>query len=278
MLAMKIKLASNSYGKNDVQLSKIIRHPEYHEFRQITVNISLTGDFETAHTLGDNSQLLPTDTQKNTVYALAKDHFSSSIEDFGIYLAQHFVNTQPQVSQATITIGEASWKRTHPHAYISGGSEKRTTKIVHSAAGTIIGSGIEGLLILKTTDSGFEHFIKDQYTTLKETSDRILATACEVDWLYGGPVKDYTIIYDNIRATLLDTFAGHNSLSVQHTLYAMGEAVLAAFPEVTSITLKMPNKHHIPFNLEQFGMSNQNEIFIATDAPYGYIVGTVVRE
>ncbi|WP_343670601.1 factor-independent urate hydroxylase [Chitinophaga sp.] len=273
-----IKLGENSYGKNAVQLSKIIRHPEYDEFRQITVNVSLQGDFETAHTRGDNTKILPTDTQKNTVYALAKEHFTTSIEAFALHLAEHFVHTQQQVSTATVEIAEAAWSRLTPHAYISGGTEKHTTRIVYNAAVTTIASGITDLLILKTTDSGFEHFIKDPYTTLKETSDRILATQCEATWIYKGPLKDYSAIFDNIRATLLGTFAGHNSLSVQQTLYAMGEAVLEAYPEVQEITLKMPNKHHILFNLEQFGMSNQNEIFIATDEPYGYIVGTVIRE
>ncbi len=278
MLTIMIKLGENSYGKNAVQLSKIIRHPEYDEFRQITVNVSLQGDFETAHTRGDNTKILPTDTQKNTVYALAKEHFTTSIEAFALHLAEHFVHTQQQVSTATVEIAEAAWSRLTPHAYISGGTEKHTTRIVYNAAVTTIASGITDLLILKTTDSGFEHFIKDPYTTLKETSDRILATQCEATWIYKGPLKDYSAIFDNIRATLLGTFAGHNSLSVQQTLYAMGEAVLEAYPEVQEITLKMPNKHHILFNLEQFGMSNQNEIFIATDEPYGYIVGTVIRE
>jgi urate oxidase len=278
MLTIMIKLGENSYGKNAVQLSKIIRHQDHHEFRQITVNVSLKGDFETAHTLGDNTKILPTDTQKNTVYALAKDHFTSSIEAFALHLAEHFVHTQQQVSTATIEIAEAAWSRMTPHAFISGGTEKRTAKVIYNAASTTIISGISDLLILKTTDSGFEHFIKDPYTTLKETADRIFATQCEASWIYKGTLSDYTAMFDNIRATLLGIFAGHNSLSVQQTLYAMGEAVLEAYPAVKEITLKMPNKHHILFNLEQFGMSNQNEVFIATDDPYGYIVGTVVRE
>lgn len=278
MLTIMIRLGENTYGKNAVQLSKIIRHPDYHEFRQITVNVSLKGDFETAHTIGDNSRILPTDTQKNTVYALAKEHFTGSIEAFGLHLAEHFVHTQQQVATATVEISEAAWARITPHAYVSGGAEKHTTKIVYNAARTTVSSGITDLLILKTTDSGFEHFIKDPYTTLKETSDRIFATKCEVNWIYFNPVHDYTAIFDDIRATLLGTFAGHKSLSVQQTLYAMGEAVLEAYPDVKEITLKMPNKHHILFNLEPFGITNQNEVFIATDEPYGYIVGTVIRD
>ena len=281
---MSVKLGKNTYGKNAVNLSKIIRHPDYHEFRQISVNVILEGDFETAHTIGDNSKILPTDTQKNTVYALAKEHFVSSIESFGLYLANYFITNNPQLSQARIEIAEHSWSRMrfngsyHPHAYSSGGSEKHTTTIVQHAQGIEVTSGITDLLILKTTDSGFENYIKDQYTTLKETSDRIFATQCEVNWRYDSSNVLFTEVFNGIRTTLLQTFADHQSLSVQHTLFAMGEAVLKKFTAVNEISMKMPNKHHILFNLEQFGMDNKNEVFIATDEPYGYITGTVVRE
>jgi len=281
---MGIKLAKNSYGKNAVNLSKIIRHKNYHEFRQISVNVSLEGDFETVHTVGDNTMVLPTDTQKNTVYALAKDHFGSSIEEFGIYLANHFLSNNPQLSRCNVEISEHLWNRMvidgqpHPHAYISGGGEKHTTTIVQSREKTDVTSGIKDLLILKTTDSGFENYIRDKYTTLKETSDRIFATNCEVTWLYQTAPADFTSAFQDIRTSLIETFANHQSLSVQHTLYAMAEKVLENFSLVKEISLRMPNKHHIPFNLQQFGMENNNDIFIATDEPYGYITATVTKE
>jgi urate oxidase len=246
--------------------------------------VVLEGDFETAHTVGDNTKILPTDTQKNTIYALAKEHFTSSIEAFGLYLANYFVSNNTQVAQARIELTEDTWRRMafngaqHPHAYISGGNEKHTAIIVQNQQGIEVTAGISDLLILKTTDSGFENYIKDQYTTLKETSDRIFATQCEVQWIYDSSNVLFTELYTGIRTTLLQTFADHKSLSVQHTLYAMGEAVLEKFGAVKEISLKMPNKHHILFNLQQFDMDNRNEIFIATDEPFGYITGTVVRE
>lgn len=281
---MGIKLGLNAYGKNAVNLSKIIRHKDRHEFRQISVNVSLEGDFETAHTIGDNTKILPTDTQKNTVYALAKQHFTSSIEAFGLVLSQHFKSNNPQVSKTKIEITEYCWHRmvidgiAHAHSFINGGSEKHITTIIQTNTATSITSGIKDLLILKTTDSAFVDYIRDQYTTLKEASDRIFGTLCEVQWDYVSADVDFTALYNDIRASLLRTFSAHKSLSVQHTLYAMGEDVLNTFKEVKEITLKMPNKHHIPANLEPFGIDNKNEIFIATDEPYGYITGTVTRD
>lgn len=281
---MGIKLGLNAYGKNAVNLSKIIRHADHHEFRQISVSVALEGDFDTAHTHGDNSNILPTDTQKNTVYALAKEHFTGTIEAFGIQLAEHFLSRNPQVSKVRIELLEHAWQRmhfdgaAHTHSFTGGSTEKRRALVTRTAQGTQVASGLLDLLLLKTTDSGFENYIKDEYTVLKETADRILATKCEATWQYTTPDLDFEATYQQIRTTLLRTFAGHKSLSVQQTLYAIGEQILLANDVVQEISLVMPNKHHIPFNLEQFGLENNNEIFVATDEPFGYITGTVVRE
>jgi urate oxidase len=280
---MVIRLDKNAYGKNAINLSKIIRHPDRHDIRHISVNIALEGDFGTVHTAGDNTSVLPTDTMKNTVYALAKDQFTASIEAFGLCLADHFLYNNPQVSEVKVSLTEFCWQRMtfdntpHPHSFVNGGSEKHQAHIIKSRQNTRLSAGITDLLILKTTDSGFENYIKDQYTTLKETADRILSTQCDITWEYDGIPADPDRLYQDIRENLLHTFSSHKSLSVQHTLYAMGENVLKAFPPVKEITLKMPNKHHILFNLQQFGMNNNNEVFIATDEPYGYITGTITR-
>ena len=281
---MGIKLGVNAYGKNAINLSKIIRHKDRHEIRQLSVNVALQGDFNAVHTVGDNTPVLPTDTMKNTVYALAKEHLVAAIEDFGLVLANHFLTNNPQVTSVQVELTEYCWQRLafdnkeHPHAFVNGGSEKHTAVVEQSRSRLTVTSGIKDLLVLKTTDSGFENYIRDQYTILKATSDRIFSTQCEASWLYQPKQADFSALYNDIRTCLLKTFAHHKSLSVQHTLYAMGEGVLKAFPMVEEISLKMPNKHHILFNLEQFGMDNKNEVFIATDEPYGYITGTIQRE
>ena len=281
---MKILMGENTYGKNAINLTKITRNPDHHELKQVSVNISLQGDFETAHKAGDNTKILPTDTMKNTVYVLAKENFTSSIEDFGIFLARHFKQNNPQVSQVKIEITEYLWSRiitegiAHKHSFISNGNEKHTATVLLNSNETRVTAGIKDLLILKTADSAFKDYIRDQYTTLKETDDRILSTQCQVNWEYDSWQLNFTELYNTIRTTVLMTFANHKSLSVQHTLYAMGETVLQGNDPVKKISFIMPNKHHLLFNLEQFGIENNNEVFIATDEPYGYITGTVTRE
>lgn len=280
---MVIRLDENAYGKNAIHLSKVIRYPDRHEIRHISVNISLKGDFDAVHTLGDNTKVLPTDTMKNTVYALAKDQFTDSIEEFGASLVDHFLSHNPQVTEVKATLTEHSWQRMSfngipdPHSFVNGGTENHEAILTGNRHELFLSSGIKNLLILKTTDSGFENYMKDKYTTLKETADRILSTQADITWTYEDLPSDPGRLYASIRENLLHTFATHKSLSVQQTLYAMGEDVLKNFPPVKEITLKMPNKHHILFNLQPFGLDNDNEVFIATDEPYGYITGTLSR-
>ncbi len=282
---MPIKLGANAYGKNAVNLSRVIRHAGHHEFRQVSVSVRLAGDFEAAHTLGDNALILPTDTQKNTVYALAREHFTGPIEAFGLVLARHFISRNPQLSRARIEILEHLWQRmsfdghAHPHAFVGGGSEKRRAVVELRAEGpAVVRAGLQGLLLLKTAGSAFTGYPKDEYTVLPETTDRILSTECEAEWEYTAADLDFEAQYQKVRAELLRTFAAHQSQSVQHTLYAIGDKILAENDVVKEISLVMPNRHHIPFNLEPFGQKNTNEVFVATDAPFGYITGTVVRE
>jgi urate oxidase len=281
---MGIILGTNAYGKNAIHLSKIERHAHHHLFREITVSIHVKGDFALAHLQGDNALILPTDTQKNTVYVLAKDHLTGPVEEFALFLGDHFLEHNAQIEEVNISIAEKSWKRlsvegqSFPHTFIEGGNQKRCAALVKRRGFVQLQSGVKDLLILKTTDSAFEKFLKDEYTVLPETSDRIMATNCEAWWqcnTTGNMAFDTT--FDSVKNMLLKTFAVHKSLSVQHTLYAMGEAVLKEVPAVDEIRLVMPNRHHVPFNMAQFGMEPKNEIFIVTDAPYGYITGTVMR-
>jgi urate oxidase len=111
---------------------------------------------------------------------------------------------------------------------------------------------------------------------LPETTDRIFATEVQAHWRYAAGARvDWDATHARVRQALLETFAGHDSLAVQHTLHAMGEAALRASDGVEEITLTMPNKHRILVDLERFGQKNVNEIFVATDEPFGVITGTL---
>jgi urate oxidase len=277
-------LGANSYGKSGIRLVKVTRRPDRHDLKDLTVAVRLEGDFEKAHADGDNSAVLPTDTMKNTVYAFACERSLDQIESFGVALARHFVESHTPVSRASVEIVEHLWERLDPsgrphrHAFRRAGEETRVARVTLARGGrTSIDAGIEGLLILKTAQSGFSGFPRDRYTTLKETSDRILATSLSASWSYAKAESSFNLLWKAIRQTLLETFADHESKSVQQTLYAMGEAVLERHEEVARIRLTMPNKHHLPFDLTPFGLENRNEIFVATEEPFGLIEATVER-
>lgn len=273
----------NSYGKSGVRLMKVNRSSDEHRLFEVTVDIRLEGEFEEVHTKGDNTPVIPTDTMKNTVYALGRNHEFDSAEQFGMILSSHFLDAHDHVTRATIWLTERPWSRMepggkpHPHAFIQDTGERYTTYVDSDRKATTIKAGIQDLFILKSTDSGFSGYIKDEYTTLPETDDRIFATTLKTTWTYGSSDADFNNVRDGIRSDLLNVFAGHQSLSVQHTLYAMGESVLENFPDVSEIHMMMPNKHFLKSNLEPFGLDNPNVIFYPVEEPYGDIEATLRR-
>jgi urate oxidase len=278
------QLAWNAYGKAAVRLVKVDRGVAAHTLHDLTVEVQLEGQFGLAHTAGDNSQVLPTDTMKNTVYALARQGPVDPPEEFGERLAHHFLDACTAARRAVLTLAVHRWDRTvvegapHSHAFDRGPDERRLATVTVDETGVTVEAGLEGLGLLKTTGSGFTGFLRDGYTTLKEAHDRILATDVEAHWRYAGQVEDYTAAWNDVRTSLVETFARHESASVQHTLYAMGEAALARCGEISEIRLVLPNRHHLLVDLAPFGLDNPNEIFVATREPYGRIEAVIVRE
>ena len=286
---MKAAIWQDSYGKSRVRLTKVRREGDRHEVTEISVDIELRGDFAAAYSAGDNRMVLPTDTMKNTVYALAREEELPAIEPFAWKLARHFVDSFSHVEVATVQIAERPWQRAvvqeqeHPHVFLGNTTERYTcsSTVVRDSGEPMeseIRSGLVGLALMKTAESGFANFLRDKYTTLADTNDRILATTVEVEWTYNESPKDYCRMRRRVREILIDTFAADFSPSVQATMYEMATAVLLKKPCVDSIRLVMPNQHRLLVNLESFGLDNPNEIFVPTDEPFGVISAEFTRE
>ena len=281
---MPARIIHDNYGKSRVRLIKVARSSNVHELQNLTVNIALEGDFDAIHTDGDNSLCLPTDTMKNTVYVLAgQTEEIEEVDVFGLRLAKHFLENNDHISCVRLDIIEHGWKRIkfdgreHDHSFVRGSDEKRTANINATRQGFIVESGVEDLIVLKTTRSGFVGFIKDEYTTLPEVRDRIFSTAIKASWTYANASDATDAAFQDIRRTILGTFAAHDSLSVQHTLYAMGDAVLAKFAVVKEIAFSLPNIHCLPVDIAKFGLKNDNRIFVPTDEPHGLIEARITR-
>jgi urate oxidase len=279
----EIVLGQNNYGKSEVRVFKVDRDTERHEIWDLDIRVGLEGDFEAVYLKGDNTGALATDTMRNTCYALAKDHLMGSIEDFGLELVDHFLEAGPTVTSCWVEITQYLWNRIevdgkpHKHSFVRNRGE-RTAKLSGDESGARqVQAGISDVYVLKTTNSGWEGFLRDRYTTLPDTNDRILATIVTAKWWYDTTEADFDRLWRGIYDQSLATFTDHYSPSVQNTLWLMGRAVLTRFPEVEKIWYSFPNVHHIPFDLDRFGMENANTIFHATQDPYGQIEGLVER-
>jgi urate oxidase len=274
---MTIVLGDNRYGKAETHVVRVDRSGPKHELKDLTVSVALAGDFADTHITGDNSKVVPTDTQKNTVFAFAHDGIGE-IENFAMRLARHFVSEFASVSWARVHIEQAPWSRLGDHAFVRSGEEKRLATVTCTDGGIWVVGGVGDLVLLKTTDSEFHGYLKDRLTTLPETRDRIMATSLTARWRYCDEGADWAASHREVHRLLTETFARHHSLSLQQTLYAMAEAVLKARNEVAEIRLAMPNKHHFVVDLAPFGIENRNEVFYASDRPYGLIEGTITRD
>ena len=285
---MTHELADNRYGKSRIRLVTVSRDGARHDLRDLTVDVALEGDFSAAHVAGDNAKVVATDTMKNTVYAMAKAHLTGSPESFGRVIAGHFAGF-PQVDRATITIRQHGWERIATpggpaqDAFVRAGSGTRTATVSASRhGGETIEAGIEDLVVLKTTKSAFVGFERDDYTTLPDADDRLMATKVTATWGYdaattSSPAFDFDAAHALATERLLTTFAEHQSPSVQTSIWIMASAMLDAVPEVGWVRMILPNLHHWQVNLAPFGLENRGEVFVATTEPHGLIDATVRR-
>jgi urate oxidase len=286
---MAIVLGANRYGKAEVRLVHVERSTPVHVITDVNVTSQLIGDFADSHYTGANNHVIATDTQKNTVYALARKGGVPSIEEFGLRLARNFVGAYDYVTGARMEIEQYAWDRIptaagpHDHSFVKGCSAVRTTLVRKDASGETVLSGLRNLVVLKSTGSEFHGFPDVPYTSLVETKDRVMATSVSARWAYAdsgatADELDWNATFASVRATLLAEFATLHSLALQQTLFSMGRAVLEAHPEILEIRLSMPNIHHFVVDLSKWDLDNPNVVFHAADRPYGLIEAAVVRD
>jgi urate oxidase len=277
---VNFSLGPNQYGKAGVRLVTVRRDRDRHAITDLTVATALSGDLEGTHYTGDNSAVLATDTQKNTVYAFAREFGVGEPESFGVRLGQHFVTTQAPIHRARITLEQHTWERIgeSPHSFVRSGAETRRAQVTVTSDSVAVSSGLGDLTVLNTTASEFHGFPRDEYTTLPETRERMLATSVDAWWDHAGAEIDWGTAYTDARDALLTAFASTYSYSLQQTLFSMGSHLLRKVPSVAEVRLSLPNKHHNLVDLTPFGLDNPDQVYVAPTEPYGLIQGTVRRD
>lgn len=277
-----IELAADRYGKAAIRLVRVGRDTTPHALRDLTIAIALEGDFTAAHTDGDNSNVIATDTMKNTAYAFATEHLGGSVEAYATALAGHFLEND-QVDRATVNVREHPWQPIDvagapaPDAFVRSGEGTRVATVAVTRGEVVVEAGVEDLIVMKTTRSAFEGFPRDRYTTLPEADDRLMATKVTAIWRYGAHDLDHDATWAAVRRTLLEVFADHDSPSVQTSIWMMAKAMLERHDELDEVRMVLPNLHHWLVDLSPFGMSNDKQVYLATTEPHGLIEATVRR-
>jgi urate oxidase len=287
---MGIVLGANQYGKAESRVVRIYRDTDRHEIRDLNVSTAIRGEFTDAHTTGDQAHVLPTDTQKNTAFAFAKKYGVRSPEEYAVTLGGRLLEATPAATGVRVRVEEFPWDRVtvgqyeHDHTFVRRGGEVRTVEVDVTADRVRIVSGLTDLVVLKSTGSEFKGFLRDEYTTLPDADDRILATSLTARWRnrHEDPAQIPDVAWDEehrtARAILLEAYAGTYSHALQETLFAMGRLLLERMPTIEEVSFAAPNKHHFLVDLAPFGLDNPGEVFIAADRPYGLIEATVTRD
>lgn len=270
------RLTADSWGKSSIRVSKVHRGGDSDDFSEVTVRVALTGEVQAAYVGDDNAGVVPTDTIRNTAYALAQDHLTKDLEAFAQTLGTHFL-AHDSVQSASVELSEHLWQRQTTSGFVGGSSERRTARLHVSADTEIVQGGIEGLTVLKTRDSAFTGFPRDEFTTLTETDDRILATTITAEWRYDTLPPDTSATWQTVRSRLCEGFFGGWSGSIQHQGWQMAEAVMDAVPQIAELSFRLPNQHHLSYDLSRFGIEDKGIVFQATTEPYGDIRFTVKR-
>ncbi|MDN5630611.1 urate oxidase [Glutamicibacter protophormiae] len=280
MTMTEVVLGKNQYGKAQNHVVRIHRDTDRHVIRDLVVTSQLRGDFEAVHTEGDNGHCVPTDTQKNTVFAFAQKYGITSPEELLLKLSEHFTTEFEWVTGGRWAADEHAWDRINDsdHCFVQNKQEVRTAVLVTDGEQQTVISGFKDLTILKSTESGFEGYPKDKYTTLPETTDRIMSTDVATRWRYNTTDVDYDAVYADVKKIILEKFTDHYSRALQETLYLMGKAVIEAHPEIDEIRFSCPNKHHFVYDLSFCDIENPGETHYAADRPFGLIEATVQRK
>jgi urate oxidase len=285
---MTYELGDNRYGKSRIRLVTVRRGPDQHHLRDMTVAVSLAGEFDAVHLEGDNTGVIATDTMKNTVYAFARDRLTGSPEAFGLELARHF-SGYDVVARASVAIEEQRWLRVPieggeaPDTFVRAGDLTRLARVTVDRAGAVeVEAGVGDLTVMKTTKSAFKGFDRDRFTTLPEVDDRLMATKVRATWGYraevaGGDTVDFDAAWGRARVALRQSLADHFSPSVQASIWVMATAMMDAEPAIDWVRMVLPNLHHWAVDLSPFGLDNPGMVFVATTEPHGLIDATVRR-
>ncbi|KAI2787595.1 Uricase [Penicillium oxalicum] len=292
-------LAAARYGKDNVRVYKVHRDEKtgVQTVVEMTVCVLLEGEIDTSYTKADNSVVVATDSIKNTIYITAKQQPVTPPELFGSILGSHFIEKYPHIHVAHVNIITHRWVRmtidgkAHPHSFLKDSPETRNVQVdVTEGKGIDITSSINGLTVLKSTGSQFWGFVRDEFTTLKETWDRILSTQVDAKWQWRrfndvqhvkANLDKFDGAWETARNTTLKTFAEDNSASVQATMYKMSEQILAAVPLVETVEYALPNIHYFEIDLSWHkGLKNTGkdaEVYAPQSGPNGLIKCTVDR-
>jgi urate oxidase len=277
------RIGSSSHGESRLRMLRIMRRGDRHDPKELTVSFRFEGDFAAAFREGRAEGLVPGEALKNVVHRTAREHGAGEIEEFGITLCDRVLALHPAITRARVEITEKSWTRLDAggrpqgQTFMAGTPELKTAAITSNGRQVAVVSGVDDLSLMRT--AGFApppHAMDEDGTT--DGLQRLLVGALTARWTYSSSDVTFRSFRQGVRAAIIETFAWHASRSVQHTLYAIAEVVLATYQEIADITLALHERPYRPADLFSAGLENPDDLFVALEEPLGMVEVTVERD
>jgi urate oxidase len=277
-------IGGSTHGESRVRVLRLVRRGDRHDPRDLTVSLRFEGDFDGAFREGRPAGVVPGEALKNLVHTSAHQHAAGEIESFGLELCRRLIEMYPQITKVRAEVSEQPWLRmevggkAQGQAFILGGPEQRGAAITSNGTRVAVVSSIDNLTVMRT--AGFVPARRRGRTD--EVGDDglppLVVGALNVRWTYSTPDVTFGAYRQGVRGAVVETMALHASRSVQYTLYAIGDVLLATYPEISEVSLTMHDRPYRPVDLFHANIENPDELFVAVEEPVGVVEVTLDRE
>ena len=277
-------IGGSTHGESRVRMLRLVRRGDRHDPRDLTVSLRFEGDFGGAFREGRPAGVIPGEALKTLVHTCARQHATGEIESFGLELCRRLLETHPQVAKVRAEVTEQPWLRmevggkAQGQAFVLGGPEQRGAAITSNGTQIAVVSSIDNLTVMRT--SGFMPSRPSAATddVGDEGLPPLVVGALNIRWTYSTPDVTFGAYRQGVRSVVVETMALHASRSVQYTLYAIGDVLLASYPEISVVSLAMHERPYRPVDLFHANVENPDDLFVAVEEPVGVVEVTLERE
>ncbi|HEX5473207.1 MAG TPA: hypothetical protein VFX12_00985 [Vicinamibacterales bacterium] len=277
------QISASSYGGSRVRLLRLFRRGDRDDPRDLAVGVRFEGDFSTAFREGVPEGIIPAETLTRLVQRVAREQPSADLEPLGLALCARILDRHPHVGRVRVEIVERPWTRVQiggkaqGQTFTDSGAERRLATVTSNGTRAAVVAGLEQLVLMRTTGFAPPRRKGAPDEAAADGLQTLLVVTLGARWRYAEGDLPFALYREGARLAILETFARHAARTLQHTLYAIADVLLATYQEIAEVTLTAEERPYRPADLFEEGLENPDEVFVARDEPLGVVEVTVTR-